>query len=84
MNTKNEIINDYYEITYKFENATVIISDEFVPKTLEGMRKNLQELYEVCNDIAENLKVRGGDASNLFYTEEEITEMKKSGKYTFI
>ena len=72
------------EVVYKLKNATVIISDEFVPKTVEGMRKKLQELYEVCNQIAGNLKERGVDASNLFYTEEEIEEMKKSDKYTFI
>ena len=72
------------EVVYKLKNATVIISDEFVPKTIEGMQNNLHELYEVCNEIADNLKSRGVDTSNLFYTEEQIEEMKKSGKYTFI
>jgi len=72
------------EIVYKYGNATVIISDEYMPKTIEEMRKNLKEFYDVCNEISENSKARVVDTSNLFYTEEELEEMKKSDKYTFI
>ena len=72
------------EVVYEFENSTVIISDEFVPKDIEGMRRNLKRFYDVCNQIARNLEARGVDTSDLFYTEEELEEMKKSDKYTFI
>ena len=76
--------NDYNEVIYKFDNATVIISDEFIPKSVDEMRKNLEKLYVACNQIAENLRARGVDTSDLFYSEEEIEEMKKSDEYTFI
>ena len=72
------------KVTYEFENSTVIISDEYVPTTIEEMRKNLKNFYDVCNQIARNLEARGVDTSDMFYTEEELEEMKKSDKYTFI
>ena len=76
-----KIIN---ETTYKIGNATVTISDEFIPKDIEGMRRNLKRFYDVCNKIARNLEARGVNTSNLFYTEEELEEMRKSDEYTFI
>ena len=72
------------EVTYKIGNGTVIISDEYIPKTIEEMRRNLKRFYDVCNKIARNLEARGVDTSNLFYTEEELEEMRKSDEYTFI
>ena len=55
-----------------------------MPKTLEEKIINLKRFYDVCNEIAESLSARGVDTSDMFYTEEELEEMKKSDKYTFI
>jgi len=49
------------EVVYKFDNVTVIISDEYIPKTIEEKRRNLKRFYDVCNQIAKNLEARGVD-----------------------
>lgn len=78
----NDIIQYKEERVYKFGNSTVIVH---IPEmTVAQKRKNLRKLYDTINNIARNCDKRGIDTSDWFYTAEEIEEMKKDSKYTFI
>jgi len=57
--------------TIKYENATVNIHDDYIPKDQEQYKKNLRYLYDTLNLVFKNK-----DCDNLFYTEEEIEELK--------
>lgn len=58
----------------------IIENDEI--KDPEILRQNLIHLYDVINEIAKKLPEE--ETKNWFYTDEEIEQMKKSGKYNFI
>lgn len=73
------------------------MNEEYITKTIniDGTRITLQRpvtpkkediinFYDVVNDIARNLEKKGVDTSDLFYTDEEIKTMERSGKYKFI
>ena len=70
--------------TFKDGNCVVNVYDDAIPKTKEGLRKNLIRMYDTVNKIAWELEKKGVDTSSWFYTPEQIQKMKESGKYNFI
>ena len=45
--------------------------------TEEEKKKNLKNLYDVINEIADEQRLAGKNVDNWFYTNEELEEMKR-------
>lgn len=52
--------------------------------TPEDKKRNLIELYKTINQIAEEKRKNGENVDDWFYTEKELEEIKKSGKYELL
>lgn len=50
----------------------------------EERRKNLKDLYDYVNKLADKYEKKGVDVNSWFYKEEEIETLKKDKKYKFI
>lgn len=64
---------------YKLENSVVEIERSIASK--EEIKKNLIELYDVVNEIAEEQRRKGVDTSDWFYTEQELESIKNDPSY---
>lgn len=67
------------ERQYKLENSVVEIERSIASK--EEIKKNLIELYDVVNEIAEEQRKKGVDTSDWFYTEQELESIKNDPSY---
>ena len=67
------------ERQYKLENSVVEIERSIASK--EEIKKNLIELYDVVNEIAEEQRKKGVDTSDWFYTEQELESIKNNPSY---
>lgn len=56
--------------------------DDFVPEDLEQKRKNLIELYDTVNRIAQEIDHR--KTKSWFISAKELKEMQKSEEYNFL
>lgn len=65
--------------TIKYENATVNIHDDYIPKEIEQYKKNLKHVYDTINMI-----YKDKDCKNLFYTKKELDQIRKNGTHEFI
>lgn len=50
----------------------------------EERRKNLKDLYDYINKLADKYEKKGINVDSWFYTEEEIKILKSNEKYKFI
>ena len=66
---------------YQFGKAKVEIHSNV---TEEEERQNLIKLYDTINEIADEHRKQGINVDDWFYTQEQLDEIKKSGKYNFI
>lgn len=64
---------------YKLENSVVEIERSIASK--EEIKKNLIELYDVVNEIAEEQRRKGVDTSDWFYTAQELESIKNDPSY---
>lgn len=67
------------ERQYKLENSVVEIERSIASK--EEIKKNLIELYDVVNEIAEEQRKKGVDTSDWFYTKQELESIKNDPSY---
>lgn len=58
----------------KGKTKVTIISDV----TKEEKKKNLKNLYDVVNRIADSQRLAGNNVDNWFYTQKELEELKKN------
>ena len=65
--------------TLNFDNTIVEVFDDYVPKE---KKQNLKKMYDVINEIAQDLEPKV--IKNWFLKPTEIEEMKKTGKYIFL
>lgn len=65
--------------TIQYENATVNIHDDYIPKDSEEYKRNLKFVYDTLNII-----FKDKDCKNLFYTQKELEQIKKNGTHEFI
>lgn len=70
MKKKLEIENSKIEVTFE--------SDK------EKIKKNLINVYDVINKIADSFEKRGLNTSDWFLNEEELEKMKISKNYNFL
>ena len=52
--------------------------------TPEERKTNLINLYKTINKIANEKRKKGENVDDWFYTEEELEEIKKNGKYELL
>ncbi len=50
----------------------------------EEQKNNLYNLYKTINNIADNQRANGKNVDDWFYSNSELQDMKKSGKYNFL
>ena len=50
----------------------------------EERKRNLKDLYDYINKLADKYEKQGVDVTSWFYTEKQIERMKKNSKYKFI
>lgn len=67
--------------TIKSGKTTIEIHSNTTP---EERKDNLINVYRTINKIADKKRAEGVNVDNWFYTQEQLTEMKKSGNYKFI
>lgn len=60
-------------------NTTVRLYSPEQPK-----KETLKNLYDVINDIAFNLQKSGKNISKMFYTKEQVNNLKTKKGYIFI
>lgn len=65
--------------TIKYENATVNIHDDYIPKDPLKYKENLKYVYDTLNMI-----YKGKDCKDLFYTKQELEQIRKNGTHQFI
>lgn len=74
-----------YQLLKEIESENAIVRVyEVDNKTEEEERKILINIYDVINDIADNLTLRGIDTSNWFLKQKQLKQMEKSSDYRFI
>ena len=56
----------------------------FFENDMEKIKRNLIQIYDLINEIADSCEECGIDTSNWFYTKEELEKLKKDSKYNFL
>lgn len=69
---------------YKSKFGVVNIHDDFIPKNLNDLKKNLKETYDCINMIFNKSNYNSLNFNTLFYTNDEIDDLEKNKKYIFI
>lgn len=67
--------------TFKIKNSEVEITFE---KDENKIKRNLINVYDVINKIADNCEKRGIDTSSWFIKAEQLEKMKRDSNYNFL
>lgn len=70
-----------YQLLKRFENGDEIYQEE---ATESEVRQTLINIYDVINQIADNLLKRGINVKSWFIKPSQLNLMKKSPKYRFL
>lgn len=60
----------------KIGNAQIEIYNDFIPKNKEDLKKNIENLYNVVNEVAKNLKKEDFEIYDIFYNQEHLKKAK--------
>ncbi len=65
--------------TMKINNISIRIHDDYIPKDTQKYKDNLKTFYDTANLIFQDK-----DKKDLFYTKDELEQVKKDNNYEFI
>ncbi len=68
----------------KYKNGKTEIEIYSSEINIEEQKKNLIDLYNSINQIANNQTNIGNNVDNWFYSKAKLQKMKESGKYNFL
>lgn len=57
-------------------NTQIEIYDDFIPKNKEDLKKNIENLYNVVNEVAKNIKKEDLENYGIFYDQEHLKKAK--------